>query len=124
MSRNPLLIIGTAVIVLSVLFVMTMIATDPGDNLTIVNADLIKDKLGNTYVSGSLKNNTDHPYSDIEIAIGFITNEGKSTQTTIVKHPMLHAGALWNFKIPAHIKNVSSFEIESIVTKEETIEKN
>jgi len=75
-------LIGSATLLafLAALFLFSLVATDPGDNVTLVETD-VETRGVDRYVTGALRNNTDDTYSRIRIEISLLDKDGSIVES-------------------------------------------
>ena len=77
-----------------------MVATDPGDNLTLVKTAFTVTESGERTVTGAIRNNTDAWYSHIQVDIALLDLDGNVVERTFTTANDVAPGHRWEFTVP------------------------
>ena len=80
------------------LFMGSMIAADPGDNLRLFQAGSRQDEFGTRFVVGVIENFTGNTYAHVQFEIEFLDQSGNTVGTTVAAKNNLGAREAWNFE--------------------------
>jgi hypothetical protein len=92
-----------------------MIATDPGDNVRLVDAGVRTGQSGGRFVTGTLRNNTDRSYSHVQVEINLLDENGSVVGSTVASTSDLGAGETWDIETPVLAENVVRFRMENLI---------
>ncbi|MCJ7628348.1 MAG: FxLYD domain-containing protein [Longimicrobiales bacterium] len=84
----------------AVVFFGMMVATDPGDNLRLVESSFTSGPSGIRLVAGAIRNETDGPYFHVQMEIDFLDAEDDVVGSTSVERSNLGSGETWSFEVP------------------------
>ncbi|MFH1765975.1 MAG: FxLYD domain-containing protein [Gemmatimonadota bacterium] len=104
----------------AVVFFGMMVATDPGDNLRLVESSLSSGPSGIRLVTGAIRNETDGSYFHVQMEIDFLDSEENVVGSTVVERSDLGSGETWDFEVPilaevvvgARMKNLTCSKTE------------
>lgn len=71
---------GALLVLIAAALVFSLVATDPGDNVTLVETG-VEVRGPERFVTGALRNTTDDPYSRIRIEISLLAEDGEVVET-------------------------------------------
>ena len=102
-------------------FLGMLIATDPGDNLRLVESGSRAGQSGTRFVTAAIRNHTDNSYFHVQVEIDFLDEGGTIVGGTVAEMNNLGAGETWNLEGPvlaeaavqARMKNLSCRKTES-----------
>lgn len=102
-------LVGAAAL-LGLLYVAMLIATDPEDNLVVVNPVLVESEEGRI-VTGTVENRTDSSYTDVTVWIELFDTEGTIVATPAVTTSELAADETWEFSIPVEAPGATEIHV-------------
>ena len=76
-----------------------LLATDPGDNLHLVEANYVERPSGERVVTGTIANNTDRSYPRVFAEIDVYDSNGNVVESTYTTKRDLAASEQWSFEI-------------------------
>lgn len=79
---------------------MAAVATDPADNLTLVESALTAEATGPRLLTGTLRNNTDSRYSHVQVGISLLDADGAAVGGTTLVADDIGPGQAWTFQAP------------------------
>lgn len=77
-----------------------LVATDPGDNLTLAESDLTTGPGGERFVTGTIRNNTDTTYPHVLLGISLLDEHGDVVENTVAIARDFAGGTTWRFEVP------------------------
>lgn len=81
-------------------FLFVLIATDPQDNLTLVESGVRAGASGTRFVTGTFRNNTDRSCAHVQVEIDRLKEDGSVVGRTLANTTNLGGGEAWNFDAP------------------------
>lgn len=103
---------GAIVVGAILLFFMMMAATDPGDNIVLVESSLGTGQSGDRVATGTVENKTDRDYSRIQVAIDLLNNDGRVVGSTTAATDVLTARQTWTFEAPVTVEDATTFRVK------------
>jgi hypothetical protein len=93
------LVAAVAALCATVLLAVTL-ATDPQDNVTLVETALRTSRTGARWVTGTFRNNTDRTYAHVRLDIDLLRADSSVAGRTHASATNLGAGETWSFEAP------------------------
>lgn len=87
---------------------------DPADNLTLHDASVQIAESGQRYVTGVLRNNTDEPFSRVQVDIDMHAADGTLLLTASPTATEFSARSSWTFEAPVPIESAARFRITGL----------
>ena len=100
-------ITGLALVPLAFFFML--VATDPGDNLVVVDAAFATTPQGVRVVAGAVENRTDRAYGNVQVQIDFLNAAGGVVGYSIAAVNTIPAGNAWSFAAPVDAEGAVGF---------------
>lgn len=122
-TKRNFAIVGILILI-SLIIWGVIIATGPGDNLTLSHTRIVTNESGNRFVNGLLTNNRDRSYTGIEISFSLLDKDGKERESVKATTDILPGNKTWEFSVPFQTAEVTDLKILSISTVEEEISIN
>jgi len=82
------------------------------DGLSLIENQLVTDKFGNRYLTGSLRNNTDHDYKFVKVEYNLYDKDGAKLGTAMSCIEGLEANATWKFKAQILYQDTVSWKLK------------
>ncbi len=120
-DRWGLLVEGTlvGVFVLAVFAgVFALVATDPGDNLVLVESSFRTGQSGNRFVAGSIRNYTDRSYAHAQGEINFLDQDGSVLGSTVANTNNLGGGETWNVEAAIRAEDAVRVRLENLTCRD------
>lgn len=83
-----------------ILFVFALSATDPGDNLVVVESAFATTSTGSQVVTGIVENRTDRAYSEVTVQVDLLNAAGDVVGRTSAAISSISGGDSWKFEAP------------------------
>jgi hypothetical protein len=114
---SRLTILVAALALGALLYVAVLVATDPRDNVTLVEAGLKVGHSGRRFATGTFRNNTDQSYSHVEVDIEFLRQDGTVAGRTAANTTNLGPGLTWKFELPLLGENAVRFRLTKLTCR-------
>ena len=92
--------IAAVVALCATVFLAMQVATDPQDNVTLVETALRTTRTGTRSVTGTFRNNTGRTYAHVRLDIDLLKADGSVAGQTHASATNLGAGETWSFEAP------------------------
>ena len=102
-----------------VLFFFMLVATDPGDNLVLVEAGFTTGRSGSRVVAGTVRNATDRTCAQVRARIDLLDGNDSVVGETFAITDALGAGETWMFEAPVDAEHAVRFRV-SVTSPENT----
>lgn len=79
------------------LVILAVIATDPADNFSLVETEIIADTTGQAFITVGLQNNTNQSYYHVQIDVLLKNGDGNIVGGITASTTDLAAGGVWYF---------------------------
>jgi hypothetical protein len=86
-------------VLLGLLFLLAMVATDPTDNVRLRDTSVRVAEDGSRFVQAAFRNRTDRPFSRVEVQVDFLDSEGSLLRTTTASVDGFEPDTDWNLEI-------------------------
>lgn len=111
-----MVVAGLIGVVAIALFLYSQIATDPADKVSVVATGLRT--AGDARIAtGTLRNNTDHPYAHVSVDIDLLEADGDVVGRTAATTTNLGAGKTWSFEAPLAHKDAVGFRLKKLTCR-------
>jgi hypothetical protein len=77
-----------------------LVATDPGDNLTLAESGITTRPSGERFVTGTIRNNTGTTYPHVLVGIHLLDEAGRVVEDTVAVTSDFAGGTTWRFEVP------------------------
>jgi hypothetical protein len=96
-------------------FLAYLMATDPGDNLQLLEAELRADPSGTHLVTGAIQNVTDIPYAHVRMEVEVLDAQESVIGSTATFTTNLAAGQTWRFEVPLYESGVAQVRLLNLL---------
>ena len=120
MKQRSLILLLFALILIMAIAYLVILANDSGGNISIESSELVATATG-TQLALRLKNNTDTPYSNIRLTVGFTNDADSVLARSSSQTEGLGPGQTVTVYLPVPSEEVSGHKVLAIKTAEETI---
>ena len=103
----------SALATIVVLFVATLFATDPADNLVLVSAEFAEGTSGRV-VTGMVENKTDRAFSRVSAQFDLLNDDGRVVGRATARVDTLAGRQTWQFQAP--VRAPGAVRLKGVVT--------
>jgi hypothetical protein len=111
MKKGLLIILGMGIVIVVVIWGI-FAATDPQDNLIIVESRFTTDETGSQIIAGTIENTTNRPFSNVKVSIELIDESGTVMASTSTTRNELGPKQTGTFQFPVNRPGVITFRVD------------
>ena len=109
-ARSPITFLATGGLALVPLaFFFVLVATNPDDNLVVVDARFATTPRGVRVVSGAVENRTGRAYGNVQVQIDLLDSTGSVVGFSIAAASSIQGGQAWKFDAPVEGEGAVGF---------------
>lgn len=118
-SKHKLALLIVFVLGIVLGFLGIQIATDPAENLWLIDHEVVTQPSGDRFFKGKIENRADNQSSNLRVEIGFLDAGGEVVGRASAESDKLAPDEIWNFTVSVLAEDAVGFRIEKMQWRDE-----